>query len=101
MRPPRAGVAKTPEPRVRAACRTLVGLARARRALLGGCGLPGTIRNRRHAADRGAASRRRRRCRRCIFPQDEAPHHDLTEWWYYTGHYDRARRAGRHARIWL
>jgi predicted secreted hydrolase len=20
------------------------------------------------------------------FPQDEAPHHDLTEWWYYTGH---------------
>jgi predicted secreted hydrolase len=21
------------------------------------------------------------------FPQDEAPHHDLTEWWYYTGHF--------------
>jgi len=20
------------------------------------------------------------------FPQDEAPHRDLTEWWYYTGH---------------
>lgn len=20
------------------------------------------------------------------FPQDEAPHNDLTEWWYYTGH---------------
>jgi predicted secreted hydrolase len=20
------------------------------------------------------------------FPRDEAPHHDLTEWWYYTGH---------------
>src|SRR5690348_2784566 len=20
------------------------------------------------------------------FPQDEAPHSDLTEWWYYTGH---------------
>ncbi len=20
------------------------------------------------------------------FPQDEAPHHNLTEWWYYTGH---------------
>src|SRR5262249_2768362 len=21
-----------------------------------------------------------------MFPADEAPHHDLTEWWYYTGH---------------
>jgi len=21
-----------------------------------------------------------------VFPRDEAPHHDLTEWWYYTGH---------------
>jgi predicted secreted hydrolase len=21
-----------------------------------------------------------------LFPADEAPHHDLTEWWYYTGH---------------
>ncbi|HEY7350329.1 MAG TPA: lipocalin family protein [Ktedonobacterales bacterium] len=21
------------------------------------------------------------------FPQDEAPHRDLTEWWYYTGHF--------------
>lgn len=22
------------------------------------------------------------------FPQDEAPHRDLTEWWYYTGHFN-------------
>ena len=21
-----------------------------------------------------------------VFPRDEAPHNDLTEWWYYTGH---------------
>ncbi len=24
------------------------------------------------------------------FPQDEAPHTDLTEWWYYTGHFHSA-----------
>jgi predicted secreted hydrolase len=28
------------------------------------------------------------------FPQDEAPHHDLTEWWYYTGHLHGADAAG-------
>jgi predicted secreted hydrolase len=28
------------------------------------------------------------------FPQDEAPHRDLTEWWYYTGHLN-ATLAGR------
>jgi predicted secreted hydrolase len=30
------------------------------------------------------------------FPQDEAPHADLTEWWYYTGHLEAAdgRRWG-------
>ena len=31
------------------------------------------------------------------FPQDEAPHHDLTEWWYYTGHLS-ARDSAGHAR---
>ena len=35
---------------------------------------------------------RRRLFPRSEFPQDEAPHHDLTEWWYYTGHL----YAGRH-----
>lgn len=29
------------------------------------------------------------------FPQDEAPHRDLTEWWYYTGHIDALTPAGR------
>ncbi|MGN6674321.1 MAG: lipocalin-like domain-containing protein, partial [Thermomicrobiales bacterium] len=24
------------------------------------------------------------------FPRDEAPHNDLTEWWYYTGHLQAA-----------
>lgn len=29
------------------------------------------------------------------FPQDEAPHRDLTEWWYYTGHLNAVTRDGR------
>ncbi|MDQ2714728.1 MAG: carotenoid 1,2-hydratase [Chloroflexota bacterium] len=29
------------------------------------------------------------------FPQDEAPHRDLTEWWYYTGHLDAAVPGGQ------
>ncbi|HEY7780466.1 MAG TPA: lipocalin family protein [Ktedonobacterales bacterium] len=28
------------------------------------------------------------------FPQDEAPHQDLTEWWYYTGHLHGADASG-------
>src|SRR5579875_2305981 len=29
------------------------------------------------------------------FPQDEAPHRDLTEWWYYTGHMNAVTPDGR------
>ena len=29
------------------------------------------------------------------FPQDEAPHRDLTEWWYYTGHMNAATPGGQ------
>ncbi len=28
------------------------------------------------------------------FPQDEAPHRDLTEWWYYTGHMTAVTPSG-------
>jgi predicted secreted hydrolase len=28
------------------------------------------------------------------FPQDEAPHNDLTEWWYYTGHLNAVAPGG-------
>jgi predicted secreted hydrolase len=30
------------------------------------------------------------------FPQDEAPHSDLTEWWYYTGHLSAVASDGQH-----
>ena len=29
------------------------------------------------------------------FPQDEAPHRDLTEWWYYTGHINAVTPDGK------
>ena len=29
------------------------------------------------------------------FPQDEAPHRDLTEWWYYTGHMNATTPDGK------
>ena len=29
------------------------------------------------------------------FPQDEAPHKDLTEWWYYTGHLNAVTPDGK------
>ncbi len=29
------------------------------------------------------------------FPQDEAPHRDLTEWWYYTGHMNAVTPDGK------
>ncbi len=29
------------------------------------------------------------------FPQDEAPHKDLTEWWYYTGHLNAVTSDGQ------
>src|SRR5437763_10743769 len=29
------------------------------------------------------------------FPQDEAAHRDLTEWWYYTGHMSAVRPGGK------
>ncbi len=29
------------------------------------------------------------------FPQDEAPHRDLTEWWYYTGHMNATTPDGQ------
>src|SRR5260370_8600963 len=28
------------------------------------------------------------------FPQDEAAHRDLTEWWYYTGHFSAIMPGG-------
>jgi predicted secreted hydrolase len=53
--------------------------------LLAGCGMPGTIGAGAplpHVGPSPTAAP----LPPIQFPQDEAPHHDLTEWWYYTGH---------------
>jgi predicted secreted hydrolase len=54
--------------------------------LLAGCGMPGMI------AAGGTLPKAQPQPTQAPlppvrFPQDEAPHHDLTEWWYYTGHF--------------
>lgn len=58
-------------------------------ALLSGCGLPGTI------SSSGTLPPARTSPTADVyppvaFPQDEAPHTNLTEWWYYTGHFHSA-----------
>jgi predicted secreted hydrolase len=54
--------------------------------LLSGCGLPGTIPvgGSLPAAHPSPTATPLPSVR---FPQDEAPHTNLTEWWYYTGHF--------------
>jgi predicted secreted hydrolase len=53
--------------------------------LMAGCGLPGTIPSGGHL-EQVNPTPAPASLPPIQFPQDEAPHHDLTEWWYYTGH---------------
>lgn len=53
--------------------------------LLSGCGVPGTIASGGTLPTAAPASTPAS-LPPVSFPRDEAPHHDLTEWWYYTGH---------------
>src|SRR5690349_5091198 len=62
--------------------------------LLAGCGVPGTI------ATGGSlppipSSPTAAPLPPIRFPQDEAPHRDLTEWWYYTGHLSGQDSSGK------
>ena len=54
--------------------------------LVAGCGLPGTIEQKGRIPDAGP-SPTPTPLPPITFPQDEAPHRNLTEWWYYTGHF--------------
>jgi predicted secreted hydrolase len=62
--------------------------------LAAGCGLPGTIPQRGHIADAGPRPTAAP-LPPISFPQDEAPHRNLTEWWYYTGHFHGADAQGK------
>ena len=62
--------------------------------LLAGCGFPGTI----AAGGRLPAvppTTQPTPLPSIRFPQDEAPHRDLTEWWYYTGHLTEQDAGGQ------
>jgi predicted secreted hydrolase len=62
--------------------------------LLAGCGLPGTIEQKGRIADAGP-SPTPTPLPPIAFPQDEAPHRNLTEWWYYTGQFHGADAQGK------
>jgi predicted secreted hydrolase len=62
--------------------------------LLTGCGLPGTIERSGSLPQVGFAPTAAP-LPTIRLPQDEAPHRDLTEWWYYTGHFAGTDAAGR------
>lgn len=63
--------------------------------IVAGCGVPGTI-SASGTLPAAAAPPTQAPLPAVRFPQDEAPHHDLTEWWYYTGHL-YARDSAGHA----
>jgi predicted secreted hydrolase len=54
-------------------------------ALLAGCGVPGVVPGG-HALPAAAPTPTAAPLPPLRLPQDEAPHTDMTEWWYYTGH---------------
>ena len=62
--------------------------------LMAGCGLPGTIEQKGRIADAGP-SPTPTPLPPIAFPQDEAPHRNLTEWWYYTGHFHGTDAQGK------
>ncbi len=62
--------------------------------LLAGCGLPGTIAQKGRIPDAGP-SPTAAPLPPIAFPQDEAPHQNLTEWWYYTGHFHGTDAQGK------
>src|SRR5579859_26619 len=73
-----------------------LGVVGALALLFAGCGLPGTIATTGHLPA-VSASPTVAPLPPVRFPQDEAPHHDLMEWWYYTGHLHGTDAQG-HAR---
>jgi predicted secreted hydrolase len=54
--------------------------------LLAACGAPGTIHSGGSLPPVTTAAPTQPPLPPITFPQDEAPHQNLTEWWYYTGH---------------
>lgn len=62
-------------------------------ALVTGCGMPGLISSGGSLRPAGPAPTATPPAP-VTFPADEAPHRDLTEWWYYTGHLEGRDAVG-------
>ncbi len=63
--------------------------------LLSACSVPGTIHGSGTLAPVSADTPTTAPLPPVTFPQDEAPHHNLTEWWYYTGHFQGVDAQGQ------
>jgi len=63
--------------------------------LLAGCAVPGTIHGSGTLTPVTSATPTTAPLPPVRFPQDEAPHQDLTEWWYYTGHFHGVDAQGQ------
>lgn len=81
-------------PRARRTLLALLALLACAVLALGGCGIPGTISSS-SRLPHAPASAPTPALPPVQFPQDEAPHTDLTEWWYYTGHLHGRDAQGR------
>lgn len=64
-------------------------------ALLAGCGVPGTIHTASPLPTAATSAPTQPPLAPVALPQDEAPHQNLTEWWYYTGHLRGQDAQGR------
>ena len=62
--------------------------------LLTSCGFPGIV-STSQQLPKVSASPTSQALPPVRFPQDEAPHRDLTEWWYYTGHMNAVMPGGQ------
>lgn len=74
----------------RGACVMVLGII----LMVAGCGVPGVVPTG-HALPTAAPTATAPALPPVRLPQDEAPHKDLTEWWYYTGHFQGTDATGQ------
>lgn len=63
--------------------------------LLASCGFPGIVASSAQLPQVSQQASKQVQLPPVHFPQDEAAHDDLTEWWYYTGHLSAAEPNGQ------
>ena len=63
--------------------------------LLASCGFPGVVASSAQLPQVSQKTQPQAQLPPVRFPQDEAAHNDLTEWWYYTGHLNATEPNGQ------